>query len=234
MRELEVGAKVKNPRVPEWGVGTVTEVKGPDVTVKFPGIGAKKIRTSVVPLEAVSSAPARVRSPRSGGVAAPRRPATPRRSPAIRVGGPPPPPDRRVNVAGAEALARAEEAKIRRRLAEREAEQKAQKDQIRATQRAASLFASLSGRQKLFLSKERDEDRVFFAHIFRRIQGRREIRQRLALRRCEITVANGDLCFLGIKSGLEEGADPTSMTLVPPGGGGDLREMAVAALGDCP
>jgi hypothetical protein len=47
---LEVGALVRHPGQPDWGVGQVQSIVGPCVTVNFENAGKLVIDTTLVPL----------------------------------------------------------------------------------------------------------------------------------------------------------------------------------------
>jgi hypothetical protein len=47
---LEVGALVRHPSRPDWGVGQVQSIVGARVTVNFENVGKVVVDTSLVPL----------------------------------------------------------------------------------------------------------------------------------------------------------------------------------------
>lgn len=53
MHYLELGALVRHPDQPDWGVGQVQSIIGARVTVMFPDAGKQVINSDVIELELV-------------------------------------------------------------------------------------------------------------------------------------------------------------------------------------
>lgn len=50
---LEVGALVRHPEQPDWGLGQIQSIIGPRVTVNFQEVGKKVVNAEIVELELI-------------------------------------------------------------------------------------------------------------------------------------------------------------------------------------